>query len=481
MRKILALLLIITYELYGQTMSIDDAIKIALENNRALKISRNALQIAEAQYHQAISVRYPQVMAVVNISRMDEAPMMSVKGNMELSQDMTNAISYSGAVLTDKLYGTGTKYQDETVSSIQNGSLSAQTMPIDMDIKLMGRDTSIGRIELSYPLYSGGKIDAVIKQAVLNKSIQSEENRRNEVEVIYNVKKYYNAAILATKLNTEMEHLYEEMNAVRDLTKSFYMSGSIKVKKTDYLRTCIVVDFIESKKHEAESSVLLAKSALINSIGLPLDTEITLTDNDFNIPNTDYTLQEVVDKAYQFNPMYSQIKLAVDVSSAKIDEAKSDYYPSVGITANIQQLNNSYDGGLNNSVNRNSWSIGIGLQWKLFEGFRTSYAVQEAQLNKVSTEHKEVLLKEGLAYQLKSIFISMGEKKDEIDILSRTKSSVIENVDLNKRAYQAEMIDTKDLIESQMMETMTNLLYYKNLHDLLLLKSQYDYLLASKV
>lgn len=455
MRKALFSLVLLSAGLIAQNLSLDDAIRIALENNRNLKISQTALKIADAQYHQALSARYPQLTASATAMRMDEDPSFLMKGSFELPAFYANILT-------------------------QGHPDMAPPIPLNMDVKQMDRDLGVLRLDMMYPLYSGGKIDAVIKQAALNKSIQSEEARRSESEVIYDVKRYYYGAMLAQHLSAETHDTLERMNMVKDLTETFYQGGSLKVKKTDYLRTLTTVNMIASMDEEMKSNAELARSALINATGLPWNTAVELTQNEFPTPQLSGDLKTLVDDAYKFNPTYAQLKLAIDVQSAKVDEASSAYLPSVALTANAQKLLNSYDAGVVNDTNKNSWTIGVGLQWNLFEGFRTDYAVQEAKLNKLNFQHKEVLLQEGLALQVKYAFIKLGQSERQNVALTNAKTSAAENADLNTRAYQEDMVETKDVIEAQIMETFAKAAYWKNLHDFAASKAQLEYIIASQ-
>lgn len=485
MTKTLLSLALISTGLFAQSLTLDDAIRIALENNRNLKISQTALQIADAQYHQALSARYPQLTATASAMRMDEDPSFLMKGSFTLPQDVANGLALSGAVTQDEinaLYSGSNTHTTliNTLSAAQSGTLPAQNIPLNMDVKQMNRDLGVLRVDMTYPLYTGGKIDAIIRQATLNKSIQSEEARRSEAEVIYDVKRYYYGAMLSQQLGTETHDTLERMTMVKDLTETFYQGGSLKVKKTDYLRTLTTVNMIASMSEEMHSNTELAKSALINAIGLPWNSTIELSQNEFATPKLEGDLQTLVHDAYRFNPTRNQLKLAIDVQSAKVDEASSAYLPSIALTANAQKLLNSYDAGVVDDKNRNSWTIGVGLKWNLFEGFRTDYAVQEAKLNKQNFQHKEVLLQEGLALQVKYAFIKLGQSERQNTALSLAKTSASENADLNTRAYQEDMVETKDVIEAQIMETFAKMAYWKNLHDFSASKAQLDYIFASQ-
>ena len=57
-------------------LNLDQCIQIAVENNRMYNISKHQLQIAEAQYKQALSTYWPQLTANVEWTQQDEAPFM---------------------------------------------------------------------------------------------------------------------------------------------------------------------------------------------------------------------------------------------------------------------------------------------------------------------------------------------------------------------------------------------------------------------
>ena len=50
-------------------------------------------------------------------------------------------------------------------------------------------------------------------------------------------------------------------------------------------------------------------------------------------------------------------------AEAKIKEAKSGHYPKVGLFGNLVHIQNSYDEGIMTPQNKNSWTIGVGLNF----------------------------------------------------------------------------------------------------------------------
>ncbi len=463
-------------------VTLEEAVEIALEHNDRLQISETGLKIAEAQLAQAKSANYPKVDLSLSASRMDEDPNFHVEGSIELPRELAETLALSGAHNKD-LLGIpspvpGASWFDLTARQISEGGIQAQSLPFETDMKIFGRDTATAQIDVTYPLYTGGKVSSVIRQASLNRNIKSEEIRRSRAEVIYDTRRYYYAVILAERVRDEIADTLESLKTVRDLTESFYRGASLRVKKTDYLRTLVTVDLATSMYEESRSGVETAKAALVNAMGLPWDTEIEVARKDFPTPVEKEDMARLVEKAYRFNPEYARIRLAVDLSDARIEESRSGYLPQIGLQANASHFQNSLDSGFDTPENRNTWTIGIGLRWNIFNGFFDREKIEEAKLEKKRTEHAEILLKKGIALQVKAAFLQLDRARRQFEALRQARDHASENADLHIRAYRAEMVETKDVLEAQLMEAFTKSAYYKSRHDYALNRALLDFILT---
>jgi hypothetical protein len=65
-----------------EKISLEDCIRIALEKHQSVGISEAGLEIAEAQYQQAMSAYWPQISAQSNASRAGKTPLTLLKDNL---------------------------------------------------------------------------------------------------------------------------------------------------------------------------------------------------------------------------------------------------------------------------------------------------------------------------------------------------------------------------------------------------------------
>lgn len=157
-------------DVYDQ-LSLKQAIDIALINNSDSKISYQSAAIAESQYQEALSARWPSVTLQGGFQHRDQAPtFVFPSSNIPLGN------------------------LGVTLAGLLGPSVPTSITVPQQNIKLMNQNTSTTSLQLMYPLYTGGKISSLISQAGFGKEIAQEEIRRTNLQVVRDVKRYYYVA-----------------------------------------------------------------------------------------------------------------------------------------------------------------------------------------------------------------------------------------------------------------------------------------------
>ncbi|WP_368029436.1 TolC family protein [Arcobacter sp. s6] len=460
MKKIIFLSILIITQILAKDIkiNIDEAISLALENNGLNKISKINLEIAEAQYQQALSANYPSLDAVLYANRDKQDLIYQQRGTFTLP--------------TSLAYG---------LSAINNGQ-PVTTIPADIDATAYGRDTIKGSLEMNYALYTGGKIDAIINQAKLNKELSKVAIVRSENDVTFDVKKYYYGYILTNELHKIVNKIYKNMKFSTDLAKEFLEnSTTLKINKTDYLNAKLTTSLLQSTLSKLELNREMLKNAIGNLIGLNWDDKVEILYEENEVLNQNLSLQKIVEKAYELNPDINQINIAVKIKDEQIKEAQSAYYPQVGVFGGISRTYNSYEYGYLSDDNQDTWNIGVAIQMSLFDGFKTKNNVLEKSLNKKVINEQKILLENALALQLKNEFLTSALGFKQINILKEAVETASENSELNLKGFEYEMVEARDLVQSQLTEAYIRADYLKNMHDYLLSLATIDKLVGQKI
>lgn len=444
--------------IHVDTYTLDDCITIALQKHQSLKVSDAQVAMAEALYQQAMSAYWPRLAAKVSADRADEDRTFNVEGSFALPPALTAAL---GAISPP-------------------GSPQISSLPLDLKIKLYDRDLVRASINLTYPVFTGFKRPAIVGQAEKGVQIAEQGRRKTSLEVVRDVKKYFYASQFALQMEQLAADTLERFKVLEDLTERLYQNGSLKVKKTDYLRTKTITALNRSLLNEAVYARELAHEALGNAMGQAWDAQYRLEESQKPVAITT-ELQELIDAANHFNPEIQQLSLAVQLSEHRITEAQSGYYPMIGVQARAHKLWNGFDGGLINDDNREGWNIGVGMQWDLFSGFETAGKVNHAKAQQRQIKSQRVLLDEGMALQIKQQFLRIRSSGKQIKFTESAYGSARENRQLHVRAYQQEMVETKDVIQAQLVEGFAKSAYYRSRYALEIGLTSLEYLIGRNI
>jgi outer membrane protein TolC len=345
----------------------------------------------------------------------------------------------------------------------------------------MDKNNFVVSLNVTQPLYTGGQVSAIVRQTEQGMKAAREEARRTDLQVVYDTTRYYYGAVLARELLQIGKDALARMEVTLELTENLYTKGSGRVKKTDYLRNKTVVEWLRTAVTALGANEQLARAALTNSMGMDWETPVEPAPQELPFIPAKVELKELVSGAYTFNPDWARLEAGLEAAAAKIDEAKSGHLPKIGLFGNLTRIENSYDKGIVTSDNKTSWTIGIGVELPLFNGLRTTNEVREARARLEKLKQQQFLLKEGIALQVKHIFIQLMSTQQQKVSSEAAAVSSEENRSLNERAYQEELVETKDVIEAQLMESLMKAQYRKSLYDNLEARASLDFVVGKQV
>lgn len=413
-------------------ISLQEAINIGLENSNEEKISQLDRKIAWQQYQQAMSALYPQLKFQAGVSARNKAPTVDVNSKINISQialPLQNALQLpQGAVPSELDYKAS--------------------------IQVAGKKIFQSSVEVQYPLYTGGKISSLIKQAKLASQIEELKTINNTKDLKWRIVQAYVQAWWSGKMKKVANDTYERMNFTYDLTKHLMDNGSTRVKMTDLLRTRSLLATIHSIKEELEAANAISIEYL-NFVINSKEQVLPLEEFEFN-KEAKKMMNVSGESATKNSPKLQMAKLATKVYEAKSDEARSGYLPSVLLYAKGLHVRDDYEHGYFNKHNKNSAEVGAGVEWKIFDGFLTSAKSQEARLKVQQAKLKEDFAKKGLAFEYRQAKILLASKDRKLKQLQDAYKFAKENRELNQGAYRQELVETKEMIESQVLESLAH-------------------------
>jgi outer membrane protein len=127
----------------------------------------------------------------------------------------------------------------------------------------------------------------------------------------------------------------------------------------------------------------IAHADLATTLGLPAAVQFQVQDiSELPIPDTlEDTAEKAMDRALVQRPDLLERVANLRAAEASIQQARSNYFPSLSFDGwgGMQQDYGQRDLNPSRYAGREAWSVGLKLQWTLFDGFRREHAIAEAK------------------------------------------------------------------------------------------------------
>lgn len=467
-----------------QELSLQECISLAMESSHRRPASNFAVAMAEAQHRQALAGYWPQVTLKGAYQRLDEAPNFIFPASTFNIPAQSLAIPGGTATVTIPAGAFGNPNPIQLPVTFPGQTITTPpgrfSIP-EQDIKLMNPDSFLGSVNATWLLYDGGMRKGLREQAKGGLDAAKQDARRTDLEILDSVKRLYYGAVLARQLHQVGKDTLARMEATLSLTETMYKEGSGRVMKTDYLDNKVMVESLRSAVALLHKNEEMAQAALANTMGMEWKTSVKPTDSELPYTPCTGALDQLVDTAYEFSPDWAKVEAGIRAAEGAVRTAKSGHHPRLALTGEVHRLWNGYDAGLSTDRNKKGWSVGVGIELPLFDGFLTRNKVKEARARARKIEEERFLLREGIGLQIKDIFLGLNAAQQSHDATLDAMKAAQENRDLTTRAYQNELVETEKVIRAQLIEALMSAQHYKTRYDHIALQSQLSLVVGTEV
>jgi len=338
-------------------------------------------------------------------------------------------------------------------------TMNGQSTIIEMGQKW----NALGNVVLTQNLFDYSVFTG-LKAAKTTREFYKVNEQLTQEQVIEAVaKSYYQIFITEQKLETISQTL-ENTIKVQNTVQGLFDNGL--AKKVDLDRIKVTVVNLTSSKQQLENAVALQENSLKFLIGMPINTPITLVEEDVQITPV-LTEAPDVKQLTAYQALETQKQLLV-YNKASI---KAAYYPTLSLSGNYsyQGLGNKFPLSNAKPADGVYWmnfaSVNLNLNIPIFTGFRTRSQVRQAQnqLDVLEVDMKETEQALNLAFenaktQLNNNVITIESQKKNVllaqEVLDNTQNNYINGLASLTDLIEAEnaLADAKNNYSNALME-----------------------------
>jgi len=420
MRKVI--LFALATQVWGQdALSLRDAVRLALRENKGIAAATSAVQAGFERVAQARSGSLPKVNYSQSFTRSD------------------NPVFVFSSLLTQHQFGAA------------NFAIGPLNRPDFLN-------NFQSQLTVDQVIYDAGQTRLATRSAEMERKASSEELRAVEMQIVSTVAQAYYGALLA------VENLKAAEQAVRsaeaDLKRAEAIREAGMSTDVDVLSVRVHLAKVGEQRIQRAADLEVAKAALNDAVGIPLDTGHVLTTGLRPLNLAEMALEDLEKEATTSRPETREMRVAMDVAGTQADAARAAMRPQVsvhaGLESDAQRLVTR--GGIN-------WLASVNLRWNLFNGYSDRSRIAEAGHLVERAKAEESRTESAVRMQVRRAWAGLRSAQQRIEVAKASVAEAEESLRITQNRYEAGFANVTDLLrnETAVLESQTR--YLAAVHD----------------
>ena len=386
-------------------LTLQDSIRIALQNSRSLRTVLEDERKANARVREAKGAGLPQLDISANYRRLDRVP----KARFPSFDPVSGTFTFN-------------------------------------EIEIQPIDSGTGTVSLSQVVDISGVVRTATDAASLFSRIANLDVQRTRNDVVLQVKQAFYDVLRAQELVRVAEESLRNAEVRRKLAQAAVDAGVSP--KLDVMRAEAAVAAAEQAVITARNALQLAKSAFNNVLGRRVDEPVELLPVDEQVPESaDFNqyLQEALAKRTEM----IQANLGISLAENQITAAKRDQLPTVVVRG-------QWDFNLKTSTfqpRESSFTTIAAVQFKIWDSGQTQGRVEQARADvdkaKITIEN----VREGIALEVRNAYLGLQEAREKVAVAEKGLQAATESLRVARLRYEAGVSNQLELSDAELAYT----------------------------
>lgn len=401
-----------------RSLSLDEALELAKDNNLSARSAEAREKAAQGAYRMTNSVFLPGL-----------------------------SVSHTGVKTNDPLSAFGFKLKQETVAQ-------ADFNPATLNDPDAIENYST-KIELQQPILNVDGIYA--RKAAKNQyEATSLQSQRTHQQIRYEVKRAYYQLELAQSAVEVLEQSVEVAAEALKLTKDNEAQGF--VKHADVLEASVRMEERQNQLLEAENQLQSANEYLAHLLGLDLGTRIQPTDSMTQSP-TLFTWNVNPAELEQRSDVKA-VQKQIEAGENMLRSEKMKFIPRLNAFGAYEWNDREILG-----MSANNYMVGASLTWDLFSGYKNIGSVQQAssQLDEAELNYQNYLSQSQIQLNNAKRKLELTFKQIQSGKLAREQAQ--ESLRIRTDRFEQGLEKTTDLLVAEALASQKNLEYIQSIYN----------------
>ncbi len=438
-------------------LSLEDCRQMALEHNRAVKMASehemaltSLKKAAKTQFFPNLSANGTYLRMNKDISLLGEDVFLPVipseaivNGEFDQSVLVNDPELLAETFVLTDFMGTPVPALDDDGNPVfQNYAY----LPKD-EASLSMKNLFLLNVGFTQPVYMGGKIREMYKMSQYGEQLFKAKKELSIDEIIIKTDEYY-WKVVSLKEKLELTRQYRQMieNLVQDL-QNIYDEGIIT--NNEVLKAKVKMNEVELNYMKTNNGLQLARMALNQTLGLPLDTLLHLKDS-VAAPSSVENLGAYKASALSQRPEVAMLEQTINLAESGEKIMRSRYLPNIGLTANYTFINPNPYGGFEEEFG-GDWNVGVVMNIPIYHWGDRRHTLEAMRHEKRAAEQKYEEAREQISLEVHQKLFTYHESLKKVELTESSLKQAEENLKITKDNFDEGLAKSTDVLEAQTM------------------------------
>lgn len=299
-------------------------------------------------------------------------------------------------------------------------------------------------VEVTQPIYRGGKIHYTIERSSLEKQIATLNSTNNEAEIkLLLLSRYMDLFSLYKQKDVFARNVEESTRRLEDIRR---LKKEGIVTRNDELRSELQLTNDQLAYREADDNIAIVSQQMDVILGLD---ETLLLQPDTTLLYTAVSLQsyeEYVRQAYENYPELQIARYNTRLAQNDIRLARADYLPTLSIRAAntlARPLSTTME-----DMFSNNWNVALSLSYNLSSLYQNKHKMHEVKQYVNIQKNREEQIMQDIRVNVKSAWIKHHEALDRVQALLLSVRQAEENYRIVRNRYLNQLSILTDLLDA---------------------------------
>lgn len=387
-------------------LTLEEAIRSAMDGNRMLRVADAGLLASEASMKEAHAPRLPTVGIDWSFSRTTNPTLVF---SNKLGQENFTAADFDPASLNNP-------------DPLNNFNAT---------------------LAVSQAVYAGGKIKNAKLAARHGHDANLAGRERTRQEVVAAVIEAYSGVVLAeARRAVAREALKTSEENVRLVTDQ-HRAGM--VVESDVLQARVRQSEVEEMAIRAQNGVGVARAGLNMALGRDLDTRFRVDPRGLQAESiVEEPLDLLVDEAVRQRPDLARAESQARAAERTVKMNRSGWIPEVGVQGLAEKNSEQFL-----SVDGSNWSVFAGVRWTAFDGNATKAQVRRARHEAVQVREMQAMMRDAVGLEVRTRYAELDASRKGHERAVMAEDLAEESLRIVRDRYQEGIANFVELLAAE--------------------------------